>query len=455
LNFTRNLNSLYPKQTVMLYYLSLLRELIMVLINNRLPAVQSGSSIFAMCLPTAAKIVSPYVSDSFSFLTNLANSAGNILVSPFVHFGSKFDMLAHMWLEFARVSSNPYTVCPFEKKDMDAFNSLLEKIPAPTNRSTVITMSKQKQCESAFKLINTMTQGDSSLNEYRDLATAEVLCKQFAMSGAVQKGDVISLPCVDKDNNSVMIEYEVYEKFDLNNTDIPVYVLRPKNAKDQEYYEPILLFRGTCPDSEEGGVRSLLENMDTDGPARRIYEASLPKIKKVMDDLYPLDRPHNKPKVRVMGYSQGGVLGQRAVVDFAEQVSQDKPSLFFNSAGVEKDYKVRWDNIPEENRPNVKNFLVSRDPISKAGAAFIGELYEIEPTSCDMVSAHFECRLLESGWKIYKLDPKLEEECTTRKLVNRVRTDSKVERVYDFFLQNIHHLDMVCRGFQQRPEKIR
>ncbi len=73
------------------------------------------------------------------------------------------------------------------------------------------------------------------------------------------------------------------------------------------------------------------------------------------------------PKLRIFGYSQGGVLGQRAIVDLLKFVdcNPKNSSIFFNPVGVESDYIDKWKNAGNTSLPTVYNYVVSNDIISQ------------------------------------------------------------------------------------------
>jgi hypothetical protein len=184
----------------------------------------------------------------------------------------------------------------------------------------------------------------------------------------------------------------------------------------------------------EGDIRSVIENLNKVGPARGVYNEFKGTLKDMFKRWFPT---MEKPLFRVMGYSQGAVLGQRACVDFYPYIDKRilNGSIFMNSPALEKDYIQAWESIKMENRPNVTNILVTRDLVSKRGNKFIGEVYEIDPLKkMGFLAAHMGCKFINKAISIYQVDNDKEAESYSRQLINQVMSSDMIEVLYKFMV---------------------
>ena len=261
----------------------------------------------------------------------------------------------------------------------------------------------------------------------KEALAIEIITK-YIVAQNLPDGFMIPFPIIDKRKKNAVAQYSLTRTFRLGNSEIPVYLFEAK----EQLLPPILVFRGTRMNFDKmSDAYSIVENFNAHGPARGFYQEFAPTLKEFFNQWFKL--PEHFQKFRIFGYSQGGVLGQRAAVDFAEYLGQSRNdcSVFFNSPGIEKDYLEKWNALNPEQRPAAINYVVSRDAVSKVGAGFIGEVYEVSPEFAARVTeAHFGVRLLEDNWKLYKIHSDQESESATRKILNAIQASVLTNGVY-------------------------
>jgi len=311
-----------------------------------------------------------------------------------------------------------------------------------------------KQRGTLEKNLNPADFGEEFLNKYveelRALCSMEISRQQFPVLEALavelltkyiaaqdlKEGFKIPFPTLNIQGEQVPVEYTIKKVLSLGTSEIPIYFLTAKNEP------PILIFRGTKLGFKKiSEVRSIIENFNSKGPARAHYNNFLPTLEEFFKDWF--SRQSNPKKFRIFGYSQGGVLGQRAIVDFAHyiQTSDKYPSIFFNSPGVEDDYYRAWSARAGENLPSVINYLTTGDVVSKIGTGFIGEVYEINPeVERDILDSHFGVKFLEEDWKLFRVDADAETKSETRAMLNAIQASFLTSEIYKIASAGVERL---------------
>lgn len=253
----------------------------------------------------------------------------------------------------------------------------------------------------------------------------ELLTKYIAAQELVE-GTKIPFPILNISHHSSAAEYTVTGVFSLGSSEIPIYLLNGNNLP------PLLVFRGTKLGLKKvSEVRSIIENLNSKGPARTHYNNFLSTIKAFFEEWFK-NAPKSK-KFRLFGYSQGGVLAQRTLIDFPQyvQTSDKYPSIFFNSPGVEEDYYKKWGNIVDIDRPAAINYVTTGDVVSKIGTGFVGEVYEINPKDVkDILESHYGMKFLEEDWRLYRVDTEAETKSETRAMLNAIQASFLTTEVY-------------------------
>ncbi len=269
-------------------------------------------------------------------------------------------------------------------------------------------------------------------------ALATELLTKYIVAQTLSIGFTFPFPHIKADGKYVTIHYKLIRVFSLGNSEIPVYLFEAK----EKFAAPLIVFRGTKMNFDTlSDARSVIENFNANGPARGHYSVFTKELKNFFTDWYT--DPKHQLKFRVFGYSQGGVLGQRAVTDFYEYMQKDRRnhSIFFNSPGVETDYYEKWNLFNPDTRPKVVNYVITNDIVSKTGAGFIGEVYEIRPQEeSTLMTAHFGVRFLEGDWKVYAIDKESEAATLSRRLLNALQASFLTNEVYQIASKKLDKL---------------
>jgi len=337
-------------------------------------------------------------------------------------FKDILEFIKNMKVEFFKDSVLAILIDPLEKK-LEEFSNKWKQLPK--DEKALI-----KSLQEELNEISDLTEGKEFI-QLRNLMVGELLTKEI-VTLPLNEGLEWIIPTYDESGKPVNIPYSISYRLLMGTSQIPVYLFLPVSEKDKKIVPPILVFRGTRFDfSNTTDILSIIENLNKRGPARDLYEELRDDLKFLLKSEY--DRNHSiEKKIRVLGYSQGGVLAQRAIVDFYEYINLDPLyiSIFFNSPGVENDYHQRWELIPKELKPGVLGYVVSNDVISKYGKSFIGDLFEIHPISSSVSTAHYGNRFLEPGWEMFRINKQQEEKCQLRAFANQLMTSTTVEAIY-------------------------
>lgn len=292
-------------------------------------------------------------------------------------------------------------------------------------------MSKEELLKATIDLMTLISQLDFQPEKYeiRNAMVAEVLTK-YLVPQQLKEGLKIPFSCFSEEK-PVVVNYQLVKTLSLGSTHIPVYVFIPTEAKDQLVHPPLLIFRGTVFNlSNAVDARSVIENMNKIGPARIAYDEFKNQLTQFFGKWFAKDQ--EGPLFRIMGYSQGGVLGQRAVVDFYPFVQRKKlnESIFLHSPAPEEAYFKMWTEIPDQAKPTVVNYIFRRDVVSKRGHKFIGTTYEMKPKECTFLRAHLGAKFITPNWELFALDNEKESSSPTRRLVNQLMSSGTVEGLY-------------------------
>lgn len=339
-----------------------------------------------------------------------------------------FDYIQKCDLRFIRHSETPVV------KEELAKEKVLEDYSQ--FRHSLKQMENQDAIDYCIELLKAIAKIKFKPDRYviRNAMVAEVLTKHIATLLLSEKM-TFPIPCFDRKGKPAVITYEVVQMLPIGNTQIPSYVFLPYNQVDKEHFPSLLIFRGTrLKWKNESDLRAIIENINNVGPAKGIYEQFKPQLIKFLKHWFR-GSENTRPLFRFMGYSQGGVLGQRACVDFYTYLEKDplNASIFFNSPAVEADYFKQWCELAAENKPCVANYLITRDLVSKRGLKFIGDVFEIEPaTEESFLNAHLGAKSITPELELYLVNNEKEAESYSRQLVNQVMSSASVEQIYRF-----------------------
>ena len=266
----------------------------------------------------------------------------------------------------------------------------------------------------------------------RNAMVGEVLTKYLAQR-SLNETDHLVIPCL-RGLEPCMISYGPVARMSLGESGIPVLVYAPLEKGDRSTFSPLLLFRGTRMNFTNAvDIRSVLENLHKVGPARHIYDQFRGALQQFLVQWFK-EAGANTPHFRILGFSQGAVLGQRALVDFYPYCERRlyQESLLFNSPALEEDYFSTWEQIPTEEKPQVIIYLVTHDVVSKRGYRFASDqIYEIKPRQPKKwLGAHLGSKFVDPEWEVFQVDNFKESESPSRKLVNQVCASSSVEMIY-------------------------
>lgn len=288
--------------------------------------------------------------------------------------------------------------------------------------------------EAIIRLLKAIAKIPFQPNEYeiRNAMVAEILTKHLMPLPLTEKLR-FPIPCFDSQNKPVVVTYEVTHRLNLGDSHIPVYVFLPVDQEEGESAPALLLFRGTRLKAQDAAdFKAIIENLNNVGPAKGVYDQFKPKLEALFKKWA---KDQHFPLFRVLGYSQGGVLGQRTSVDFYPYIDKNplNASIFFNSPAVELEYIKRWNQLATDSKPCVLNYLITRDLVSKRGSLFIGDVFEIDPhVEENFLQAHLGARSLAHSHdlELYVVDNEQEAESYSRKLVNQVMSSSSIEHLY-------------------------
>jgi len=258
-----------------------------------------------------------------------------------------------------------------------------------------------EECQKVFHVIHSSLENP----QLRSALTAEILLKEVAFHSP-RKGKEFLLP--PSQAHQDMLAYKVDEVIHLRGK-IPAYGLTSSNP----HAAPILIYRGTSPAlSREGGISSLIEDLDPKGVGRQIFDQAFPRLNSWLEKATEKGK-----KARILGYSQGASLAALTLVHSFRMISKDPsfPSITFNPPGIDHPALETWKKIPVQQRPLMIQYLIRGDLVSRCGGALIGEAYEITTAQkLGLLDAHVSLVLPQSHWKMHQVDIEKDNQATLR-----------------------------------------
>ncbi|SCA64340.1 hypothetical protein AB751O23_AZ_00010, partial [Chlamydiales bacterium SCGC AB-751-O23] len=256
----------------------------------------------------------------------------------------------------------------------------LKKVPL---RDKLQNIQQILDCIHEQTLLALENQNSAKIEElvlWRRVWVFEIICKELARLNFQKHTPLIylklPLEIIDPSNpNSykfIKVKHLLIHKFELHSKKakgLPYYVFLPKEKTYKERLPSICLFPGT----NFKNLASIFASSDAKGPGRTLYDNSKNCLKSLLK---------STGKVRLLGYSQGGAMVLRTLVDFPKWICQDplQPSITFNSPGLENDMLDSY--IKNESQIIQKipltQFASYADPVSKVGK-LIRDVYEINP----------------------------------------------------------------------------
>lgn len=267
--------------------------------------------------------------------------------------------------------------------------------------------------------------------DIRNAMVAEVLTKHIA-TFPLTENIKLPVPCFDRQGQPIVINYRMALRLSLGTSNVPAYILVPIEDSTINDFPSLLIFRGTrLKINDHADMRCMIENLNNIGPAKGIYEDFKPSLELLLKNWTNIYQ--TPPLFRVLGYSQGGVIGQRTCVDFHSYLDKHalNASIFFNSPAVEIDYIKYWNALTIMEKPCVLNYLITRDLVSKRGSKFIGDVYEIEPlVEESFLEAHLGAKSITPKLGLYLINNDKEAVSYSRQLVNQVMSSASIEHLY-------------------------
>lgn len=337
------------------------------------------------------------------------------------------ELLESIDFNFVRSSKSPLLINTMAK----AITELLEQYRDFEGRSKQLEDQEHRfEISSLLAAIAKIPFGKDKYH-IRNAMVGEVLTKHL-VTRALEEGDEIDLPCFTGEEPSI-VRYGLHTRMTLGESGIPVLVYAPLEKGDQAAFPPLLLFRGTKVNFTNAiDIRSMVENLHKVGPARHAYDQFKGGLAAFLQGWFKAV-PEN-PHFRVMGFSQGAVLGQRALVDFYPYFERKlyQESLLFNSPALEEDYYNLWEAIPSEQKPSVFIYLATNDLVSKRGYRFAADhIFEIKPRDPKKwLGAHLGAKFIDPELEVFEVDNTGESDSNSRKLVNQLCSSGAVEMVY-------------------------
>jgi len=269
-------------------------------------------------------------------------------------------------------------------------------------RPVISTVTQDQEDLMLASRLLTYTYQHCQNEEFLELATAEILSKVVAFR-SLKEGMILSLPVVLSDGSRTLIDYEV-DKVIKMWPGMPAFGLRPLSSQGN----PILLFRGTDLSLESRqGWASVLSDLDIQGPGLTAFQNSR---KEIHDWL--TSHVHQGKKVKVMGFSLGGVLALYTFIFEREWIS-DEGSYAFNPPGISSSTFKKWEEIPPQNRHAIKVLVTYGDLIPKMGK-LAGDVYELSlDFSLKPVDAHVRLMCCQPSLYLFSVD--LHEENLSRR----------------------------------------
>ncbi|MFN6945844.1 MAG: DUF4157 domain-containing protein [Cytophagaceae bacterium] len=140
-------------------------------------------------------------------------------------------------------------------------------------------------------------------------------------------------------------------------------VLIPSRTRGKNH---ILAVRGTVPGADSESLNTIFTDLDPQAVGTSQFASNRRLIATILNSA-------NGP-VDVTGHSLGGAMAQHIAINFPGQV---KNVSTFQAPGIDQASVNRFNQIPEDQRPEVVHHIVTGDIVDKAGQASLpGDVFE-------------------------------------------------------------------------------
>ncbi|MCH1429526.1 MAG: hypothetical protein L7U87_02080 [Chlamydiales bacterium] len=278
------------------------------------------------------------------------------------------------------VKVNNWDICNFAYQRSSHLSELETYIPQKSTEE-----KKLKEIERVLNEIpnakNASLRGRGAYDDLVDidnqqLMIGEVISKRLAFvafSLLDEDNLFIDIPVIKERGSDFVSQRFKIESIFKSEARIPCWGLVPVDGDDNpledESVSPIVLWRGTAPKlSAEGGLASVLQNLDARGPAYSMFDAHREDLEAWLDRV----TLGGEIKARTIGYSQGAALSTYTAVEFPEYLSNDfekSPSYAWCAPGINENHLAVWDRLPIQlqQQPALVSTLTAKDPVSLTG----------------------------------------------------------------------------------------
>lgn len=278
------------------------------------------------------------------------------------------------------IKVNNWDICNFAYQKSSHLSELETYIPQKSTEE-----KKLKEIERVLNEIpnakNALLNGRGAYDDLVDidnqqLMIGEVISKRLAFvafSLLDEESLYINIPVIKERGSDFVSQRFKIESIFQSEAKIPCWGLIPvdedDNPLEDESVSPIVLWRGTAPKlAAEGGIASVLQNLDARGPAYSMFDAHRGDLEKWLDRV----TLGGEIKARTIGYSQGAALSTYTAVEFPEYLSNDfekSPSYAWCTPGINENHLALWDRLPIQlqQQPALVSTLTAKDPVSLTG----------------------------------------------------------------------------------------
>ena len=299
-----------------------------------------------------------------------------------------------------------YSKVGFTDKEIVSF--FKSKSSASSGNGILCTQFKSEKISDIQDLLHKIYESSND-TDAQQILTAQVISKLFVnyYSEFIYEGLEIEIPTVSSENQKVLTKYVVDKKFNLWNG-VPAFALKDVESKAS----PLLLFRASNTVLEENdSLPTLVANFHPKGPAWKLFSNSEKGIEAWLKE----QQKETGQKARVIGYSQGGILGAYFLTYHPQYFSQSEqnPSFILDAPGVSSKVGAIWDQI------NEKPYVHRGDLIPKIGDCFIGKAFEVRiAQKLKGFDAHRALSFASPQWKIVEIATELARKTTARIIIS-------------------------------------
>jgi hypothetical protein len=248
-------------------------------------------------------------------------------------------------LSFCSATVTEQYIEPLQKEKVQTHFNRIEKI---NQCAQPVIAEENKSLEDSKTLCD----------NFQEITTLELLSKKFAYVNPQEDEEYT----VFHKGRNIKYKPEVIHLW----MGINAYGLKPVD-KDEKDAPAILVFSGTrLAFSKRGSLATLTADFDPRGVGYIAYsygkEAIEAWTKKAKEEGY---------NFLYTGHSLGGALARYAAID-----NRGK-AITFSAPGISKTFAEKYDGIPPDERPIVKNFNHPDDPIPFFGQRHVGENYNV------------------------------------------------------------------------------